>query len=233
MTTMQSGSRDQLDSNPVSSFRREWSPTRRWIILLSPIVVLILCQITARLVVSTFGNSAIYPWLLVYWVAIGGLIVLGGGREAIRRWASPPRGAWGWSALALLFVPLAFYTALPAWRFLAIGWLWLPWLLFPILNASIEEGYWRGLLLDAGGGWPGWMIILYSSLLFGLNHAGLGIFVIAERSLVPIIFQVVFGLVMAVVYWKTRSLRWAVIGHALVNWLGLSMVILLNLYIPG
>jgi hypothetical protein len=38
---------------------------------------------------------------------------------------------------------------------------------------------------------------------------------------------------MGLVYWKTRSLRWVVTGHALVNWLGLSMVLLLNLYIPG
>ena len=148
MATAQPISGDQLDGKPVSSFRGDWSRTRRWVILLSPIVILIICQVTARLVVSLFGNSAIYPWLLVYWFAIGGLIAWGGGREAIRRWASPRRGAWGWSALAFLFVPLAFYTALPAWRFLAIGWLWLPWLIFPLFNALIEEGYWRGLLLN-------------------------------------------------------------------------------------
>jgi membrane protease YdiL (CAAX protease family) len=195
--------------------------------------VLIICQTTARLVAPVWGNRSIFAWLLVYWVVAGGLVAWAGGIVSIRRWAGPPRGAWGWSALALVFVPLAFYTALPSWRLMTAGWLWLAWLFFPPINSLIEEGYWRGLLLDAGGRWPGWMIILYSSLLFGVNHASLGIFVIAERSLVPIIFQVVFGLVMAVVYWKTRSLRWVVIGHALVNWLGGSMAILLNLYIPG
>ena len=233
MTIATPSSGDHLDSELISLPVADWSPNRRWIILLSPIAVLIICQAIGRLVASSFGNSAIYPWLLVYWATIGSLIAWGGGREAIRRWASPPRGAWGWSALALVFVPLAFYTTLPAWRFLGSGWLWLPWLLFPLFNAVIEEGYWRGLLIDAGERWPGWMIIFYSSILFGFNHASLGIFVIAERSLVPIVFQVVFGLVMAVVYWKTRSLRWVVVGHALVNWLGLSMVILLNLYVPG
>lgn len=224
---------DHLSSNSISLPETDWSLARRVLILLSPIAVLIVCQAAARLVAPVWRERSIFTWLLVYWVITGGLVVWAGGVRSIQRWAGPPRGAWGWSALALVFVPLAFYTALPSWRFMTTGWLWLSWLFFPPINSLIEEGYWRGLLLDAGGRWPGWLIILYSSLLFGLNHANLGIFVIAERSLFPIIFQVVFGLVMAVVYWQTRSLRWVVTGHALVNWLGGSMAILLNLYVPG
>src|SRR5690606_19379190 len=48
------------------------------------------------------------------------------------------------------------------------------WLLFAMINPWLEEGYWRGLMLDATRHWPRWASNLYSTSLFTLNHPLLG-----------------------------------------------------------
>lgn len=97
----------------------------------------------------------------------------------------------------------------------------------------LEEGYWRGLLLDAASSWSCWSAILYSSLFFTINHAFPTISVIASRNLAVWVYQFVVGLLMGVVYTKTRSLRWPVASHFLINLLSLSVAMFLGLYIPG
>ena len=215
-----------------TSIARESSATRQRILLFSPILVILICQITARIVAPLFGDLSIYPWLLVYWAVTGGLILWAGGPAAIRRWAGKPRGSWLWSALALLLIPLTFPIFLDGWQLLQSGWLWLPWLLFPPINSLFEEGYWRGLLYDTTRRWPGWAIIVYSSLFFALNHLSLGVFIPLYRSPFSIMTPIMAGLVFGVVYSKTGSLRWVILSHTIVNWLSLGILVLLNIYVP-
>lgn len=207
--------------------------TRQKILLLSPILVLIICQIAGRLLAPVFGNWSIYPWLLIYWAVTGVLTLWGGGNASLRRWAGKPRGSWLWSALPLIFIPMTIPIFLDGWQILKSGWIWLPWLLFPPINSLFEEGYWRGLLLDAGRKWPGWAIILYASLLFSLNHLSLGAFVETYRGWFPLVSPFMAGLILGIVYWKTGSLRWTVVFHTLVNWLSLAILVLMNRYLPA
>lgn len=209
--------------------------TRQQIILFSPIIVIVICQITARMLAPVFGNWTVYPWLLVYWAITGLFIYFGyweSGPALIQRWADKPRGSWLWSALALLFLPMTFPIFIDGRHLLQGGWLWLPWLLFAPINSLFEEGYWRGLLMDAGKRWPGWAVILYTSLFFSLNHLSLSAFVQVYQSWFSLISPIVAGLLYGLVYWKTGSLRWIVISHTLVNWFGLGMLVLMNVYVP-
>ncbi len=210
---------------------------RQWITLLSPLAVIGICQAAARWLTPVFGDQTIYPWLLIYWVVTGAWITWGAGWTGIQRWGGRPLGSWLWSALAVIFLPITLPIFFDGWRMISAEGMWLPWLLFAPINSLFEEGYWRGLLLDAarpqqGRAFPGWAAVLYSSLFFSLNHASLGGFVKAYASPMAMVTPILAGLIYGLVYWKTHSLRWAFASHTLVNWFGLGILVLLNIYIP-
>ena len=216
----------------VTAQENKASSIRPQVVLLSPILVVLVCQLAGRLFAPVFGNGSVYPWLLVYWAVTGILIYWGAGPAAIRRWAGKPRGSWLWSALALIFIPVTWSIFRDGGHVLQRGWLWLPWLLFAPINALFEEGYWRGLLLDAGRRWPGWAVLLYTSLFFALNHLSLGAFAVFYRGWFPLISPIAAGVLYGLVYWKTGSLRWIVVSHTLVNWFSLGILVLMNAYVP-
>src|SRR5688572_17944600 len=74
---------------------------RQRLILLSPLAVIAIGNITARLTGSVLGVWAWIPLTLSLWTMFAVLIAWGGGREAILKWSRAPRGAWCWSALAI------------------------------------------------------------------------------------------------------------------------------------
>jgi uncharacterized protein len=80
----------------------------------------------------------------------------------------------------------------------------------------IEEGYWRGLLLDAASGWPAWLATAYSALFFGASRAL--VFGFREETLTWLagfVGSLLAGLTWGLVYHKTRSLRLPILGHFL------------------
>ncbi|MEH7346530.1 CPBP family intramembrane glutamic endopeptidase [Bacillus sp. JJ1532] len=106
-------------------------------------------------------------------------------------------------------------------------------LLFALINPWFEEGYWRGLLLDAGESFPRRVTIMYSTLLFVLSHPFMwGVFSIANRSYQMYISLVVMGIIWSLIRYRTSSLRWSVYSHMLVDVGNLSVFVFLNLYIP-
>jgi membrane protease YdiL (CAAX protease family) len=206
---------------------------RQRLILLSPLAVIAIGHVTARLAGSVLGVWAWIPLTLSLWAMFALLIGWGGGREAIQQWSRPPQGAWGWSVLAIVvgLIPLPLF--LLNWELFDSAWLGLAWLIFALVNAPLEEGYWRGLLVDKATGWPGWLIVLYSSFFFAINHPlTFGVFSIANRHPITTISTFIMGVVWAIVYRKTGSLRWAVIAHLLVDLFNLSILAFLNVYVP-
>jgi membrane protease YdiL (CAAX protease family) len=74
---------------------------------------------------------------------------------------------------------------------------------------------------------------LYISLFFSLNHLlGIGVTSAGGRHPVLIVNALVLGILFSVIYLKTKSLRWVIIGHALADLLGLSVAVFLNLWVP-
>ena len=204
------------------------------LILLSPLAVIAIGHIIARLTGSVLGVWAWIPLTLSLWGMFALLIAWGGEREAIWRWSRPPQGAWGWSVLPIVvgLIPLPLF--LLNWKLLDSAWLGLAWLIFALINAPLEEGYWRGLLLDKTSSWPSWLSVLYSSFFFAINHPlTFGVHSIANRHPITTVSTFIMGLVWAVVYRKTGSLRWAVIAHILVDLFNLSILAFLNVYVPS
>lgn len=209
------------------------SKSRRWFILLSPFVIIVLGRLTAMLAGRALGLWAWVPIILVSWGLFALLIRIGGSKASLRSWAGPPRGAWGWSALALLVALIPFPLFLLHWRLLAPIWIWLPWLVFALINPFLEEGYWRGVLSDATSGWPGWISVLFSSSLFALAHPlTLGVTSIANRHPATVISTFLMGVAWAIAYRKTGSLRFPVLAHILVDLFNLSVAAFLNIYLP-
>lgn len=194
---------------------------RRRVVLFSPILVVGLGFLLARITAAIWGAWSWIPVLIFYWGSLLLLIAWGGGREAVRHWLRPSRidrWKWVWRVLSLavpaLFLPTAFLSGLASMN----GW-WVVVLWFGLgaVNAWIEEGYWRGLLMDAASDWPGWLIGSYSAVFFGASHPL--IFGWQEgdalNGIAGFVGTLIAGLIWGLVYRETRSLRLPILGHVL------------------
>lgn len=210
-------------------------PARQGLVLLSPFLVIFFGQLAARTVGPTIGVWSWIPLNIGYWTTVALLIAWGGGRQAILRWLHPSQGNWLWPSLAITIavVPTMPMLFPDTWRLFLQAEICLPTLLFVAINPIAEEGYWRGLLLDAAGDKNKWLGVLYSSTLFMINHLWISVMVIGARNPMASLFQFVFGIVMSITYLKTRSLRWPLVAHFLANLLTPTVAVFLNLYIPG
>ena len=211
------------------------SPARPRFILLSPFAVILLGQLAARTLGPALGVWSWLPLTTGYWAILILLIAWGGGREAIKRWLQPTRENWLWPLLAIC---VAVLPTLPmqfpdTWRLFAHTKIWLPTLLFVMINPCAEEGYWRGLLLDSMANTNKWLAVIYSSILFMINHLWISVMAIGARNPIASIFQLVFGILMSITYLKTQSLRWPLVAHFLANLLTPTVAVFLNLYIPA
>lgn len=203
----------------------------RRFILWSPFAVIGLGHLTAQAAGIQIGAWAWLPLTLVFWTTMA-VLIAGGDRTAHRRWLSKPRGSRGWLVLAVLVGFIPFIVFLQNWRLLDPIWIWLPWLLFALINPWLEEGYWRGLLTDASKDWKPWTSVLYTSAVYAASHPLMwGVNSFANRELIVLASTFVMGVCWAIIYRRTGSLRYAIFSHFLVDLFNLSVAIFLNLKI--
>jgi membrane protease YdiL (CAAX protease family) len=208
--------------------------TRR-LILLSPVIVVVLGHATARVAGHLWGVWSWIPVMLVYWSTLAIMIGWAAGPRGFGRWMQASRGAWGWRLLSFattaLFIPVFRLN----YRALDEPWIVASWLAVAMIDPWLEEGYWRGLLMDAASTWPGWLAAAYSTFWFGLSHPLLlGVNVPALAGLPGFLGTVFTGTIWSAVYWKTRSLRWPVLSHVVVDLLSVSIIVFLNrAVLPG
>jgi uncharacterized protein len=195
--------------------------SKRRFFLLSPVLVIALGFGLAELSTSRWGAWSWVPVLLFYWAVLIALIAWGASGAVIRRWLGPSktdRWIWAWRVLSLvvpaLFLPTAF---LPGLASISGGWVPILWFGLGAVNAWIEEGYWRGLLLDAASGWPGWLAVSYSAICFGACHPLLLGWQAGDtgRWLTYFLGTMLAGLIWGLVYRRTGSLRLPILGHFL------------------
>lgn len=211
------------------------SSRNRLIVLASPIVIIGLVHYTALI---SFRYIPDYCWLitaLTYWGLTGSMKFLFVPDERLKDWFKKPEFKRGWvigglligifPALGILLPNLALLAEYPTVTVFLI--------LFALINPWFEEGYWRGLILDAGKDFPQYINILYSTFFFVLSHPLMwGVFSIANRSYQMFIALFVMGIIWSLIRLKTGSLRWPVYSHMLVDVGNLSVFVFLNLYIP-
>lgn len=207
--------------------------TKRVVVIASPFLIIAANFGLAYTFGQIIGKWAFIPMILVGWLLWLFFIFKYGGVESIKKWLRKPSGSFGWNILAVMvgLIPLPLfllhYELLDNWT------IWLPWILLALINPWIEEFYWRGLLLDYTKNWPNWTSILFVSILFSLNHAAFGINSEVNSGFELVISTLIMGVVWALVYRKTKSIRWAVLSHFLVDFLGVSTAAFLDLYVKG
>jgi uncharacterized protein len=191
-------------------------------------------QLTARILGPTVGIWAWAYLFLGYWITLAGFILWGGGKKLILRWLQPSQGGPFWPLTAIAFsFGTTLWMVIPNWRLLLQPEILFLSIVFALVNPCLEEGYWRGLVIDAAVSWPKCLAILYSGSLSAINHLFVMVVVPAARNPAVWMYQLILGLLMGIVYTKTKSLRWPIVSHAIVNLLSLTVAMFLNVYVPG
>lgn len=209
------------------------NPAKRTLVILSPFLIILVNYIVARISGNIIGKWAFIPIILIEWCLFLFFVLKFGGRDSINKWLKKPVGSYGWPVLALFtgLIPLPIF--LKHFGLLMPGQIWLPWILLALINPWIEEFYWRGLLLDYTEKWNNWLAILFTSFVFAANHAVFGVNSILLNGPEVFISTFVMGLIWALIFKKTGSLRWVIAAHFLVDFFNLSVPSFLDLYKPG
>ncbi len=203
------------------------------IVLLSPFLIIGVNLGTAYLFGQIIGKWAFIPMILFGWILWLFFIFRYGGQVSINNWLKKPNGKFWWGILALFIglIPLLLFIfhseTLSNWT------IWLPWIILALVNPWIEEFYWRGLLLDNAKNWSNWTAVLYSSILFAINHAAFGINSDINSGYAVVISTLIMGIVWGFVYLKSKSLWWAILSHFMVDFFNLSVAAFMDLWDKG
>lgn len=181
---------------------------RHRLLLLSPFAVIAVGQLAAR-IISPRGGTWAWAYLFAgYWITLAGFILWGGGREAIFQWLQPSQGGSFWPITTMVFsLVTTLWMVIPNCRLLLRPGILFPTVAFTLINPCLEEGYWRGLIIDAMARWPRWLAILFSGSLSAINHLFVMVVVPAARNPAVWAYQLVLGLLMGIVYTKTNSIN--------------------------
>jgi uncharacterized protein len=213
--------------------------SRMFLILASPIVVVLLGHFAARLSLYLLGDWAWVGSSLVYWGSLVAVIWYMGDREMIRRWFQKSQGSRWWLVLALVMGLMAFpLLFIPNFRVMNSVPLVVAWFLFAVINSTCEEAYWRGFLLDETRHLPGAFGVIYSTVLFTAIHPlMLGVFSQVNAfdpahpaALIPFwIILLLLSLSYCLIYLNTKSLRLAILSHFLSDLGNLSIFLFMNM----
>ncbi len=203
------------------------------IVIASPFLIIAVNLGVALFFGSRIGKWAFIPIILIEWSLFLFFIYNFTDKEKRKSWLQKATGVFRWNLLALFmgFLPLPLF--LMHYATLSIWTVWLPWILLALINPWIEEFYWRGLLLDYTKSRSSWGGIIFSSSLFAMNHAVFGVNSELNRGWEIVLSTFIMGLVWALVYKKTKSLRWIIFAHFLVDFFNLSAASFLDLYKKG
>lgn len=202
-------------------------------VVLSPFLILSVNIITAFTFGKLIAKWAFAPVILTEWGLFVYFIIKYRDKASVISWLGKADKNYGWhfACLSIGFLPLPIFLK---YNHLLNDWtIWFPWLMLALINPWLEEFYWRGLLLDATKKWHPAFSILFSSLLFSLNHFVFGINSELFRGTEIFVSTLIMGIVWAVAYKKTGTLRWAIVSHMLVDLLNLSIPSFLDFYKPS
>lgn len=202
-------------------------------ITLSPFLIIAVNLFVALVFGSLIGKWVFIPIIIFEWCIFIFLVCRYGGTDSIKSWIKKTNKNWRWNVATVIIgifplpIFLKFSHLLNDWT------IWLPWIMIALINPWMEEFYWRGLLIDNTKKWNDKLSILFSSILFSLNHLVFGIHSELLLSYEVLLSTFVMGMVWAITYKRTNSLRWIILSHFLVDLLNLSVPSFLDLYKAG
>jgi membrane protease YdiL (CAAX protease family) len=195
--------------------------------------VIALGHLAARLAAPALGAWAWLAVTLVQWGCFALLVARFAGRASVSRWLGTPGGGARSAALAFAVGLIPLPILLTSAALLDSPGLVLLWLVFAAINPFLEEGFWRGLVLERTSAWPEWLSIGVSSALFAANHPlSYGVVSLANAHPATLVSTFVMGVGWSVVFRRSGSLRWPIAAHAVTDLCNLSVLAFMNLYVP-
>jgi uncharacterized protein len=209
------------------------SGRQRLIAVLSPIPLIAVCRAAQYVAGPILGVWSWLPTLALFWVLIGLLIAVTRGPDAPARWLQPAQGGRFWCVLALLLGLVSLPGFVAHYRVMQPPTVLCLSVAFALINPWFEEGYFRGLLLDATEAWRAPVSVAYSAFWFAVSHPLVwGVHSVPMRHWVVLPALGGAGALWAIAYRRSRSLRWPIAGHACAILFGLSVPVLLNRHVP-
>lgn len=142
-----------------------------FLVLTSPILVVIVGHFAARFFLSLFGDWAWLGSSITYWGSMILIIWLLADKQSRRNWFTESQGSKWWILLALamglISFPLLFFPNLQVMKPFGLAVAWFP---FAVINSTCEEAYWRGFLLDETNHMPRAFGVIYSTIFFTAIH---------------------------------------------------------------
>jgi membrane protease YdiL (CAAX protease family) len=208
-----------------------WTSSQNLIVIASPIFIVLLGTILARVSDPLLGKWAWALTVPVYWLAMSIIIYLVSGKQKWLSWYKKPRGSKIWLVIGLLIGLSAFPLLLiPNASLLRTPLLTILWFSFGLINGTIEESYWRGFLFTEIRGWPRWLTVTYSSVLFvAIHFLMLGTFSAALFNIPFLVILIIITVTFALMFIFTGSLRWPTISHILTDWGNMNLFVFMNL----
>ena len=207
--------------------------------MVSPIIILILGNLTAKLFYNALGKWAWIGYFPVYWFMLFLFMFFAGNKESQRLWFRKSQGSYWWAILAIGIGVISFPMLLiPNINVMHSILLVIGWCGFAFINAPIEEAFWRGFLLDETAHLPRIYGVVYSSILFiAIHPMNLGVFSKIQAfdpnmpmALVPfLVILLLLSLVYSLLYIKTKSLRLSILSHILTDLGNLSIFLFMNM----
>jgi membrane protease YdiL (CAAX protease family) len=210
----------------------------KWIALLSPVLIIAIGHLVARLSNGLFGQWAWIGYFPIYWGMLLFFIFILNENTPLS-WFKKSQGSY-WLTLLAIGIGLISFPALliPNFKVMNSVSFIILWLSFALINAPIEEAYWRGFILDKTRHLPRAFGVIYSTVLFTAVHPiNLGVFSNIQAfntakpfALIPfLLILIVLSLVYCLLYLKTKSLRLPVLSHILTDLGNLSIFLFMNM----
>ncbi|MCL2833309.1 MAG: CPBP family intramembrane metalloprotease [Treponema sp.] len=200
---------------------------------LSPVILILLCGIFAFMFKDLLSVWIYIPSIMVlYWGLTLILIQIGIKLPNIKSVFSKPEGKIYWLFIAIIVGILPLITFLDNYQIVNIPLGLIILMLFSLVNAFFEELFWRGFILNYTFS-SKILSFFYSAVLFTASHFVWGITSLAVRNIYTIVSVFIMAVAWNIINIKTKSIRWCIVSHFLADVLGLSLLSLLNIYIPA
>ena len=203
-----------------------------WLVKASPLFVVVIGSVTARVSAALLGEWAWIGTVPVYWVVMAAIILRSTGRQRASEWYGPSRGSRAWVVVAAIVAFSSFPLLLVpnAGLLLRLPLLAVIWVGFAVVNGTVEEAFWRGFLLTEITSWPRWLVATYSGALFVVIHfVMLGAFAPALFNLPFLVILVVLTAILTLLFVRTGSLRLGTAAHILNDLGNLNIFVFMGL----
>jgi len=205
-----------------------------WLLFASPFIIILFGFLTATFFNHLIDGWAWIPLAIVYWSLLGFSIYFFKDNKKLGDWFQKSKKAPFWITITLLVGMFPLTILIMNYHLFNSVWLIIFWVLFAIINPWFEEFYWRGVLLSSLlTKFPKWFVILYTTILFVISHPLMwGVFSYASKSYHLYIYLSIVGVLWAITYLKTKSLRYVILSHFIVDIGNLTVLTFLNIYLP-